>query len=178
MAIYKAYILAFIQVIIIIIIYCLTSDLDPCQAYTDYSLYIYIGRKLYLRNPYNPSSRLLRLAYLAPISYLQCSTTLFFFNLFRNYCCRNKPMDALVLQTLLYYCRVIRGRLLLAHLPSITISFIIQNQSSIFQQISYQVAALRPSYIQSSVLYYYALLSYYYNYNPLGSLYYISRAYT
>ena len=33
-------------------------------------------------------------------------------------------MDALVLYTLLYYYRVIRGHLLLAPLPSITISFI------------------------------------------------------
>jgi len=32
--------------------------------------YLYIGRKLYLINPYNLSPRLLGLAYLAPISHL------------------------------------------------------------------------------------------------------------
>ena len=53
---------------------------------------------------------------------------------------------------LLYYYRVIMGRLLLTPLPSITISSITQNQFSIFQLISYQVTTLRPFYINSSVL--------------------------
>ena len=109
-----------------------------------------------MRKPHNLSLRFLELAYLAPISYLQCSTTLLF-NLFRNYCCHIKPIDALVSQTQLYYCRVIRGRLILAPLPSITISFITQNQSSIFQLISYQVTALRPFYIKSSILQFFML---------------------
>ena len=61
-------------------------------------------------------------------------------------------MDALVSQTLLYYYRVIRGRPLLAPPPSITISFTTRNQFSIFQLISHQVTALRPFYIESSVL--------------------------
>ena len=105
----------------IIIIYCLTSDSDPYWAHADYFLYI-CGEKTLLRKPRNLSPCLLGLAYKAPTSHLQCSTTLLF-NLLRNHCCRNKPTDALVSQTLLYYCRVIRGRLLLAPLPSITISF-------------------------------------------------------
>ena len=58
----------------------------------------------------------------------------------------------LVLYTLLYYYRVIRGRPLLAPPPFITISFITQNQFSIFQLISHQVTALRPFYIKSSIL--------------------------
>jgi len=89
--------------------------------------YIYIGRKLYLRKPRNLSLRLLGLAYKAPARRLRvtysASTTLLF-NLLRNHCCRNKPMDALVSQTLLYYYRVIKGRPLLAPPPFITISFI------------------------------------------------------
>ena len=105
----------------IIIIHCLTSNLDPYQAHADYSLYTYREKTL-LRKPRDLSPHLLGLAYKAPTSYLQCSTTLLF-NLLGNHCCRNKPTDALVSQTLLYYCRVIRGRLLLAPLPSITISF-------------------------------------------------------
>ena len=71
------------------------SNLDPYWAHVDYSLYIYREKTL-LRKPRDPSPRLLGLAYKAPISYLWCSTTLLF-NLLRNYCCRNKPMDALVL---------------------------------------------------------------------------------
>ena len=59
---------------------------------------------------------------------------------------------------LLYYYKVIRGHLLLASLPSITISFIIQNQSSIFQLISYQVTTLKPFYIKSSNSFLYQLL--------------------
>ena len=113
--------------------------------------YIYIGRKLCLRKPYNPSPRLQGLAYRSPASCLQCSSTLLF-NLLRNYYCRNKPTDALVLYTLLYHYRAIRGRLLLAPLPSISISFAIWNWSSIFWPISHQVAAFRPFYIKSSVL--------------------------
>ena len=79
-----------------------------------------MGRKLYLRKPYNPSPYLLGLAYKAPIRRLRvtysASTTLLF-NLLRNHYCYNKPTDALVLYTLLYYYRVIRGRLLLAPPP-------------------------------------------------------------
>ena len=93
--------------------------------------YIHIGRKLYLRKPHNPSSCLLGLAYKLPISHQWCSTTLLF-NLLRNHYCRNKPTDALVLHTILYSYRVIRGRLLLTPLPSITIFFATQNWSSIF----------------------------------------------
>ena len=86
-----------------------------------------------------------------PISYLQYFITLLY-NLFRNYYCYNKPIDVLVLQTLLYYCRVIKGCLLLTPLPFITISFITQNWFSIFQLISYQVTALRSFYIKSGIL--------------------------
>jgi len=125
--------------------------LDPCWAHADYSLYIYMGRKLYLRKPCDPSPCLLGLAYKSPVSYQWCSTTLLF-NLLGNHCCCNKPTDALVLYTVLYFYRVIRGRLLLAPLLSIAISFITQNWSSIFWPISHRVAALRPFYIKSSVL--------------------------
>ena len=85
-----------------------------------------MGRKLYLRKPYNLSPRLLGLACEAPIRRLRVTysaPTTLLFNLLRNYCCRNKPTDALVSQPLLYYYRVIRGRPLLAPLPSIAISF-------------------------------------------------------
>ena len=55
----------------------------------------------------------------SPVRYLQVtygtSTTLLF-DLFGNYYCRNKLTDALVLQTLLYYHRVIRGYPLLTPL--------------------------------------------------------------
>ena len=89
-------------------------------------LYIYIGRKLYLRKPHNPSPCLLGLAYKAPIKYLQVIYNIFtilLFNLFRNYCYCNKPINALVLLTLLYYYRVIRGRPLLTPLFFIVIFF-------------------------------------------------------
>src|ERR1700684_268394 len=90
--------------------------------------YIYMGRKLYLRKPRDPSPRLLGLAYKAPTRRLRVTystPTTLLFNLLRNYYCCNKPTDALVLYTLLYYYRVIRGRPLLAPpLPSIIISFI------------------------------------------------------
>ena len=135
---------------LIIIIHCLTSDSDPYWAHADYSLYT-CGEKTLLRKPCDLSPRLLGLAYKAPTSHLWCSTTLLF-DLFGNHCCRNKPTDALVSQTLLYYCRVIRGRLLLAPLSSITIFFVTRNWSSTFQLISHQVTALRPFYIKSSVL--------------------------
>ena len=117
--------------------------------------YIYIERKLYLRKPYNLSPRLLGLAYKAPARRLRVTygaPTTLLFNLLRNYYCRNKPTDALVSQTLLYYYRVIRGHPLLAPLPSIAISFATQNQFSIFQLISHQVTALRPFYNKSSIL--------------------------
>ena len=48
----------------IIIFYYLTSDSDPYWAHADYS--IYVGRKLYLKKPHNPSPYLLGLAYRAP----------------------------------------------------------------------------------------------------------------
>ena len=89
--------------------------------------YIYIGRKLYLRKPHNLSPRLLGLAYKAPARRLRVTysaPTTLLFDLLRNYYCRNKPTDALVSHTLLYYYRVIRGRPLLAPPPSITISII------------------------------------------------------
>ena len=114
-----------------------------------------MGRKLYLRKPYNPSPRLLGLAYKAPARRLRVTCgapTTLLFDLLGNYCCCNKPTDALVLQTLLYYYRVIRGRLLLAPLPFIAISFATQNWFSIFWLISHWVTALRPFYIKSSVL--------------------------
>src|ERR1700685_2300035 len=93
--------------------------------------YIYVGRKLYLRKPRDPFLCLLGLAYKAPVSHLWYSTTLLF-DLFGNHCCRNKSMDALVSQTLLYSCRVIKGHLLLAPLLFITISIATRNWSSIF----------------------------------------------
>ena len=56
------------------------SDLDPYWAHADYS--IYMGRKLYLKKPHNPSPRLLGLACKAPVRHLQVtyntSTTLHF----------------------------------------------------------------------------------------------------
>ena len=76
------------------------SDSDPYWAYTDYSLYIHVGRKLYLRKPRNPSPRLLGLAYRAPIRRLRVTSstpTTLLFDLLKNYYCRNKPTDALVL---------------------------------------------------------------------------------
>ena len=79
-----------------------------------------MGRKLYLKKPRDPSPCLLGLACEAPIRCLQvtCGTpTILLFDLFGNYYCRNKPIDVLVSQTLLYYYRVIRGRLLLAPYP-------------------------------------------------------------
>ena len=130
------------------------SDSDPYQAYADYSLCI-CGEKTHLRKPRNLSPRLLGLACEAPARRLRVTCgapATLLFNLLRNHCCRNKPTDALVLQTLLYYYRVIRGHPLLAPLPSITISFTTQNQFSIFQLISYQVTVLRPLYIKSSIL--------------------------
>ena len=89
--------------------------------------YVHVGRKLHLRKPRDPSPRLLGLAYEAPARRLRVTCgvpTTLLFGLLRNHCCRNKPTDALVSQTLLYYYRVIRGHPLLAPLPSITISFI------------------------------------------------------
>jgi hypothetical protein len=62
--------------------------------------YIYIGRKLYLRKPYNLSPRLLGLACEAPTRRLRVTygaLTTLLFNLLRNRYYRNKPMDALVL---------------------------------------------------------------------------------
>ena len=84
------------------------SDSDPYWAHADY--FIYMGRKLYLRKPRDPSPRLLGLACKAPVRRLRvtCGTsTTLYFDLFGNHCCRNKPTDALVSQTLLYYYRVI-----------------------------------------------------------------------
>jgi hypothetical protein len=132
------------------------SDLNPYWAYADYSLFIYrektqFKKKLDLRKPRDLSLYLLGLAYLAPINHQWYSTTLLF-NLFGNYCCCNKLIDTLVLQTLLYYYRVIRGHLLLTPLPFITISFITWNWFSIFWLISYWVTALRPFCVESSVL--------------------------
>ena len=104
------------------------SDLDPYWAHADYSMYV--GRKLYLRKPHDPSPRLLGLACKTPIKRLRvtCGTpTTLHFDLLENHCCCNKPTDALVSQTLLYYYRVIRGRPLLTFLPSIAISFATQN---------------------------------------------------
>ena len=117
--------------------------------------YIYMGRKLYLRKPRNLSPRLLGLAYRAPTRRLRVAygALLPYFLIFLG-----TTTAVISLRTrqyrklLLYYYRVIRGRLLLALLPSISISFIIQNQFSIFQLISYQVTALRPFYIKSSIL--------------------------
>ena len=67
----------------IIIIHCLTSDSDPYWAHADYS--IYVGRKLYLRKPRDPSPRLLGLACRAPVRRLQVTcgtpTTLLYINL-------------------------------------------------------------------------------------------------
>ena len=40
-----------IEDIIIIIIYCLTSDSDPYWAYTDYSLYTYREKTLFKKTP-------------------------------------------------------------------------------------------------------------------------------
>ena len=57
-----------------------------------------------------------------------------------------------VTSTLGHLFLVIKGRLVLAPLPFITISFITRNWSSIFQLISYWVTTLRPFYIKSSVL--------------------------
>ena len=99
---------------------------------------------IYLPAFWDSPIRRLRVTYSAPTTLL--------FDLLRNHYCRNKPTDALVSQTLLYYYRVIRGHPLLAPLPSITISFITRNQFSIFQLISHQVTALRPFYIESSIL--------------------------
>ena len=59
------------------------------------------------------------------------STTLHF-DLLGNHCCCNKPTDALVSQTLLYYYRVIRGRPLLAPLPSTFIYICFISKVSIF----------------------------------------------
>ena len=94
-----------------------------------------MGRKLYLRKPRDPSPCLLKLAYKAPARRLQVTygtPTTLLFNLFGNYCCCNKFINALVSQILLYYYRVIRGRPLLAPPLSITISFATQNWFSIF----------------------------------------------
>ena len=65
-------------------------------------------------------------ACLAPAGHLWYSISLLFGH-FGNHCCRNKPTDALVSQTPLYYCRVIRGYLLLAPLPFTAISFATRN---------------------------------------------------
>src|SRR6266550_8774397 len=82
---------------------------DPCTSYaTENTDYLIL------------SPRLLGLVYRAPARRLRVTCgapTTLLFDLFRNHCCRNKPTDALVSQTLLYYCRVIRGRLLLAPYP-------------------------------------------------------------
>ena len=82
------------------------SDLDPYWAYVDYSLFIYREKTLFkkIRKPYNLSPYLLGLAYKAPTRRLQvtCSApTTLLFNLFRNYYCYNKPINALVSQTIL-----------------------------------------------------------------------------
>ena len=114
-----------------------------------------MGRKLYLRKPCDPFPCLLGLTCKAPVRHLRvsCGTpTTLLFDLLRNHCCRNKPIDALVSQTLLYYYRVIRGRPLLAPPPSIAISFATRNWFSTFWLISHWVTALRPFYIKSSVL--------------------------
>jgi len=37
--------------LIIIIIHCLTSNLDPCWAHTDYSLYTYREKTLFKKTP-------------------------------------------------------------------------------------------------------------------------------
>ena len=74
------------------------SDSDPYWAHADYS--IYIGRKLYLRKPCDLSPCLLGLAYKAPIKCLRvtCGTpATLYFDFFGNYCCCNKPTDALIL---------------------------------------------------------------------------------
>src|SRR6266403_1930494 len=114
-----------------------------------------MGRKLYLIKPYNLSPYLLGLAYRAPTRRLRVTysaPTTLLFNLLRNHYCYNKPTDALVSQTLLYYCRVIRGRPLLAPSPSIAISFATRNWFSTFWLISHWVTALRPFCVESSVL--------------------------
>ena len=93
------------------------------------------GEKLYLRKPRDPSPRLLGLACKAPVWRLRVTysaPTTLLFDLLGNHYYRNKPTDALVLQTLLYYYRVIRGRPLLSPLPSIAISFATRNWFSIF----------------------------------------------
>ena len=77
------------------------SDLDPYWAHTDYSLYTY-GEKTLLRKSRNLSPCLLGLAYKVPARRLQVTygaPSTLLFNLFRNYYCNNKPIDALVLQT-------------------------------------------------------------------------------
>ena len=76
------------------------SDLDPYWAHADYSSFTYREKTLFekMKKPYDLSPRLLGLAYRAPASYLWCSTTLLY-DLLGNYCCCNKPMDALVSQT-------------------------------------------------------------------------------
>ena len=77
------------------------SDSDPYWAHVDYSLYTYGEKTLVKENPVN---RLLAFrtcllsACLAPAGHLWYSKSLLFGHL-RNHCCRNKPMDALVLQT-------------------------------------------------------------------------------
>ena len=117
--------------------------------------YVHIGRKLYLRKPRDLSPRRLGLACKAPARRLRVTCgalTTLLFNLLGNHCCRNKPTDALVSQTLLYYYRVIRGRLLLAPPPFIAISFATQNWFSTFWLISHWVTALTPFCVKSSVL--------------------------
>jgi hypothetical protein len=87
---------------------CPGGQLTP-ETPTRTTPYLHVGRKLYLRNPRDPSPHLLGLACLVPASHLWCSSTLLF-DLLGYHCCRNKPTDALVSQTLLYYCRVIRKK--------------------------------------------------------------------
>jgi hypothetical protein len=90
-------------------------------------------------------------ACLAPAGRLWYSTSLLFGHL-GNHCCRNNLIDTLVSRTSLYYCRVIRGCLLLAPLPSSAISFATRNWFSIFWLMSHLVTALRPFCVESSVL--------------------------
>ena len=85
--------------IFIIIILCLTSDSDPYWAHADYSLYIYKEKTLVRENPINclPAFKTCLLSTcLAPISHLWYFKSLLF-GYFKNHCCRNKPIDALVL---------------------------------------------------------------------------------
>ena len=84
---------------IYLFILCLTSDSDPYWAYVDYSLYIYREKTLVRENPVNyfPAfGTYLFSTYLALAGYLWYFKSLLFSH-FGNHCCRNKPIDALVL---------------------------------------------------------------------------------